>query len=197
MKIGELIEKYDGLVKSAFIPNPQPMQQESQLQQLGMQLQQAMASQPPEAQQQIQSFLAQITTLPPDQQIEQVTNLLGQLQQQPQQASQPAPEQPQAQQSPQPDTSAAGAEQAAFSAENTLDNTKITLSVRELLDLSNGGKATQSLLKIKQMADAHNKKMEAVQQQQEQQAAAQSQEQSMAAQPGGIYSQPMNAAPMQ
>lgn len=194
MKIGELIEKYNGLVKSAFIPNPQPMEQESQLQQLGMQLQQAMTSQPPEAQQQIQAFLAQITTLPPAQQIEQVTNLLGQLQQ----SSQPAQAQgDQAQASPQPqaDQSGASAEQAAFSAENTLDNTKITLSVRELLDLSNGGKATQSLLKIKQMADAHNKKMEAAQQQQEQQAAAQ--EQGMAAQPGGIYSQPMNSAPMQ
>jgi hypothetical protein len=195
MKIGELIEKYDGLVKSAFIPNPQPMQQESQMQQLGAQLEQAMASQPPEVQQQVQAFLSQITTLPPAQQMEQMTNLIGQLQQsQAQPAAQPQEGEQQA------DQSAAGAEsaeQAAFSAENTLDNTKVTLSVRELLDLSSGGKATQSLLKIKQMADAHNKKMEAVQQQQEQDAASQAQQQSMASQPGGIYSQPMNSAPTQ
>jgi len=81
-----------------------------------------------------------------------------------------------------------------------LDDTKVTLSVRELLDLSSGGKATQSLLKVKQMAESHNKKMEAAQMQQEQdqQAAEQQQaasQQGAAGGQAGIYAQPMNAAP--
>ena len=209
MKIGELINSYDGLVKQAFIPNPQaqqggqpqdpsqgggaPQQQGGgdQLQQAYAQLQQVLQQLPPEAQQQVAPMLQQLQQLPPDQQLQQITQLTQQLGQGAQQGgqSQEAPQGAQQEQAPK--------EEGHHNAENSLDNTKVTLSVRELLDLSSGGKATQSLLKVKQMADSHNKKMEVAQQQQEQQAAesqqAQQQQQSAMGQ-GGIYSQPMDGS---
>jgi len=198
MKIGELVEKYDSLVKSAFIPNPEAMQQEQQLQQLVGQVQQALASQPPQVQQQIQGFLSQLASFPPEEQIAQLSNVASQLttQTQPpmQEQAQPSADNMQA---PADASGGTEAEQPGFAAENSLDNTKVTLSVRELLDLSSGGKATQSFLKVKQMAEAHNKKMEAVQQQQDMQAAEQAQQaqqDSAMSQGGGIYAQPMGGA---
>ena len=185
MKTQELINWYASLTKEAFIPNPQPEQDQAQLQQAYAQLEQVLASAPPEAQQQIAPMLQQLQQLPAQQQLQQISALTQQLgQMQPQQQEQPA------QQEEQP----AAQEQGNLNAENSLDNTKVTLSVRELLDLSSGGKATQSLLKVKQMADAHNKKMEATQQQMEQEQATQQQEQQQQASmpQGGIYSQPMN-----
>lgn len=200
MKIGELVEKYDSLVKSAFIPNPEAMQQEQQLQQqlqqLVGQVQQALASQPPQVQQQIQGFLSQLASFPPEEQIAQLSNVASQLTAQTQQPTQEQAAQPGAgnMQAPADTSGAAEAEQPGVAAENSLDNTKVTLSVRELLDLSSGGKATQSFLKVKQMAEAHNKKMEAVQQQQDMQAAEQAQQNSAMSQSGGIYAQPMGGA---
>jgi hypothetical protein len=115
---------------------------------------------------------------------------------QPQEAQGGAPAEAQAAPQDAPQAEAEG----HLNAENNLDNTKVTLSVRELLDLSSGGKATQSLLKVKQMAEAHNKKMELSQQQAEQDQQVAQSEQQAAAQgggmaQGGIYGQPMNAAP--
>jgi hypothetical protein len=195
MKIANLIESYDSLVKQAFIPNPQPQQDAQQLQAAYGQLQQTLQSLPPEAQQQIAPMLQQLQQLPPDQQLQQIGALLQQLQGQAQ-GGQPQQDAAQAQGQPQQDPSQAPQEEGHQNAENSLDNTKVTLSVRELLDLSSGGKATQSLLKVKQMADAHNKKMEATQQQQEQAQAQAQQEQAQQAQAqqGGIYSAPMGGA---
>jgi len=180
MKIKELIEKYDNLVKSAFIPNPAAMQQEQQLQQLMAQLQQVLSTQPPQVQQQVQGVIEQLSMLPPEQQIAQLSGVVSQL-------SQPEQAAPQAEQ-----TNATPPAQPGVAAENNLDETKVTLSVRELLDLSSGGKATQSLLKVKQMAEMHNKKMEAAQEQQaaQQEQAAQQAQQTPMSQAGGIYPQP-------
>ena len=96
---------------------------------------------------------------------------------------------------------AQSAEASAIDAKNELDNVRVTLTVRELLDLIGKGSATASLLKVKQLADAHNQKMEGIKQkaemeqqkqQQEQQAAAQQAQQGMMS--GGIYqSGPMDA----
>jgi hypothetical protein len=52
------------------------------------------------------------------------------------------------------------AEASAIEAKNQLDNVKVTLTVRELLDLIGKGSATASLLKVKQLADSHKQKME-------------------------------------
>lgn len=187
MKTQELINWYNSLTKEAFIPNPQPEQDQAQLQQAYAQLQQVLGSAPPEVQQQIAPMLQQLQQFPPQEQLQQISGLIQQLSQtqQPQQQEQP----------PQGDQPAPEQESGNVNAENNLDNTKVTLSVRELLDLSSGGKATQSLLKVKQMADAHNKKMEAAQQQMEQEQASQQQEQQQqsAMGQGGIYAQPMNA----
>ena len=100
-----------------------------------------------------------------------------------------------------PDDGAQSAEASAVNAKNELDNVRVTLTVRELLDLIGKGSATASLLKVKQLADAHNQKMEGIKQkaemeqqkqQQEQQAAAQQAQQGMMS--GGIYqSGPMDA----
>lgn len=189
MKIQELISSYDALVKEAFIPNPQSGQDDAQLQQAYQQLSQSLASVPPEVQQQIAPMLQQMQQLPPQEQLAQITQLTQQLGQGGQQGGQ--------EQQPAPGEENMVPEGGHLNAENSLDNTKVTLSVRELLDLSSGGKATQSLLKVKQMAEAHNKKMEATQQQAEQEQAAQQQEaqQQQAMSQGGVYAQPMNAAP--
>lgn len=95
---------------------------------------------------------------------------------------------------------AAQAEQSAIEAKNELDNVKVTLSVRELLDLVGKGSATASLLKVKQLADTHQQKMEQTKQKAEadqQKAQAQQQQQQQADQQGmmggGIYPTPMGA----
>ena len=194
MKIQDLLNSYDGLVKSAFIPNPQVQESQGQLEQAYGQLSQLLSSAPPEMQEQLAPMLAQLQQLPPEQQLQQISNILPALQQQSQGGEQPEQQAPQ--QSEQPE--GAVSEQGHLNAENSLDNTKVTLSVRELLDLSSGGKATQSLLKVKQMAEAHNKKMELSEQQAAQQQQSTQAEQQAAAQggmaQGGIYSQPMNAS---
>jgi hypothetical protein len=90
---------------------------------------------------------------------------------------------------------AANAEASAVEAKNELDNVKVTLSVRELLDLVGKGTATASLLKVKQLADTHKQKMEQTRQKAEadQQKAQQGQtadQQGMMGS-GGIYPTPM------
>ena len=98
------------------------------------------------------------------------------------------------------DADAEHAEASAVEAKNELDNVKVTLSVRELLDLVGKGSATASLLKVKQLADTHKQKMdqtrqkaEADQQQQAQEQAAQ--QNSMMS--GGIYPSPMDGGGQQ
>jgi len=88
----------------------------------------------------------------------------------------------------------AQAEASAIEAKNELDNVKVTLTVRELLDLVGKGTATASLLKVKQLADTHQQKMDQskqkaeVAQQQAQQTQQQEQQGMMG---GGIYPTPM------
>ena len=91
------------------------------------------------------------------------------------------------------------AQSSADQTTNELDNVKVTLSVRELLDLVGKGTATASLLKVKQLADTHQQKMdqskqkaEAANQKQQQQAQQQSQDQGINS--GGIYPSPMTGA---
>jgi hypothetical protein len=91
---------------------------------------------------------------------------------------------------------AANAEASAIEAKNELDNVKVTLSVRELLDLVGKGSATASLLKVKQLADTHKQKMEqtrqkAESQQQQQEQKSQSAQQEGMMNSGGIYPTPM------
>ena len=82
------------------------------------------------------------------------------------QGAQPQPEQPQGGGLPQPSPQeqaaqdAGDAESSAIQAKNELDNVKVTLTVRELLDLVGKGTATASLLKVKQLADTHQQKMD-------------------------------------
>ena len=89
------------------------------------------------------------------------------------------------------------AEASAIEAKNELDNVRVSLTVRELLDLVGKGSATASLLKVKQLADAHKQKMEQTRQKAEtdkQQASQdqQAQQQGMMG-GGGIYPTPMGA----
>ncbi len=194
MNTQELILSYNSLVKEAFIPNPEQQAQDGQLEQAYQQLSQLLAGMPPEVQGQIEPMLQQMQQLPPQDQLNQISGLIQQLGQGGAEQAAPQEQAPAPQEQP-----GMVPEEGHVNAENSLDNTKVTLSVRELLDLSSGGKATQSLLKVKQMAETHNKKMEAVQQQAEQEQVAQQQQQQQqeAMGQGGIYSQPMNAGPGQ
>lgn len=89
------------------------------------------------------------------------------------------------------------AEASAVEAKNELDNVRVSLTVRELLDLVGKGSATASLLKVKQLADTHKQKMEQTRQKAEtdkQQASQdqQAQQQGMMG-GGGIYPTAMGA----
>jgi hypothetical protein len=89
------------------------------------------------------------------------------------------------------------AQASATEATNELDNVKVTLTVRELLDLVGKGTATASLLKVKQLADTHKQKMDQSKQKadaaaSQQQAQQQAQQQGMMG-GGGIYPTPMGA----
>jgi hypothetical protein len=108
-------------------------------------------------------------------------------------APQPQPSPEQAQQDVAED--AGQAEASAIEAKNELDNVKVTLTVRELLDLTSKGTATASLLKVKQLADTHQQKMQQSKQKADtaqQQADQQQQAQQQGMMSGGIYSSPMD-----
>jgi hypothetical protein len=103
--------------------------------------------------------------------------------------------------SQQAEEDATQAENSAVEAKNELDNVRVSLSVRELLDLVGKGSATASLLKVKQLADTHQQKMEQTRQkaesdQQKAQADQQQQQQGLIGD-GGIYSSPMGGTPGQ
>jgi hypothetical protein len=167
---------------------------------------------PPELQQQITPLLTQLQALPPEQREQQLAAILQQLAPQMNGGAvgQAAPMEAQAsyedaaglfgtsQNTPAAMDDASSAEASAVEAKNELDNVRVNLSVRELLDLIGKGSATASLLKVKQLADQHNQKMEAVKQkaelekQQSQQQNSQQQEALMGS-AGGIYPQAMNA----
>ena len=92
------------------------------------------------------------------------------------------------------------AEASAIEAKNELDNVKVTLTVRELLDLIGKGSATASLLKVKQLADTHKQKMEQTRQKAETDQKQQAQDQAAqqdSMMSGGIYPSPMGGGPQQ
>jgi len=102
---------------------------------------------------------------------------------------------PSAAMSQQPGTEDADhAESSALEAKNQLDNVKVELTVRELLDLVSKGSASASLLKVKQLADSHKQKMEQTRQKADatkQQAQQQQQSDQQGMMGGGIYPAPM------
>lgn len=148
IKVANVLKSFDELYeKQAFVPSPFYQQMQgiyAQITQFAQQL-------PPEVQQQIQARLQQIQQLPPEVQMQALEQVGAQLQEVGQQQQQVQQQQVQQQ------TAAQG-----------LD-AQITISVRELVDLISGGKATGSQLKV----DALKQKAEqqAQQQQVEQQAA--------------------------
>ena len=160
---------------------------------------------PPEVQQQAQQAIQQVQSLPPDQQGQALQQIAQGLQQMSGQGGQggemqstiggdPAaaaaggdPSQGQASQQP-------GAANTAghVRAENELDSKTVTLSVRELMDITSGGSATKALLAVKQLADTHNTKMQQNQQKLQMDQQKAQVEQQMAAQGmggGGLYAQ--------
>jgi len=192
LKVGQFIAELDALLlKQGFVPAPQqgnPMF--DQVMQMVQQL-------PPEIQQQVMPQLQQVQQMPPDQQqpiLQQIAQGLQQMMQQgggQQGQPQPAQQQDPATQPQDPNAQTPQQDPNVAAAENNLDNTKVTLTVRELMDLTSGGKATSASLAVKQMMARHEQKMQAEQQKQ-QQAVAQSQQSSGQAagpdlQGGGIY----------
>lgn len=201
-KIGEYIAEMDELlgVKVAFIPAPQGQSQPGQnaqagqaagqSQQLMQQISQMAQQMPPEVQQQVQQAMQQIQQLPPDQQAQALQQVAQGMQQMTQQGGQP--QGGGASQQQQGGTNQEQLPPGHMQAENDLDNTRVTLTVRELMDLTSGGKATQSHLKVKQLVDSHNQKMQQSAQQAEQQAQQAQIDQQAAAQglqSGGLYAQ--------
>jgi hypothetical protein len=179
---------------------------------------------PPQMQQELMPVIQQLQAMPPEQQQQQIPMIIQALQMQlqqmqgggmqPQDPSQGAPMEAQAAdedlyaaaQGALPDTAAMppqqeedAAEQAAASADsskNELDNVRVSLTVRELLDLVGKGTATATYLKVKQLADTHKQKMEQIKQKSDQQQADAQQQQQTAQQgmmSGGIYPAAMDA----
>lgn len=211
-KIGQFIYEMDMLLgKVAFVPAPQqgggqspvsggspqggdPSQQGGAPQSGGGGMEQLLQQLPPEVAQQIQQ-------MPPDQQQAALQQVMQQMQgggQGGDPAAQGAQQQPGMPQDPSggdPNTGLTAQDGSAnaaghVKAENQLDNTQVTLSVRELMDITSGGKATQALLAVKQMASKHNSKMQQDQQKMQMDAAQaqmQQQAQSQGMMGGGIY----------
>jgi hypothetical protein len=175
---------------------------------------------PPEAQQQISPILEKLQNMPTEQREQHLSELLQELQQSMGGSQSPGMEAQAADEdlyaaaqqqglggqeeipAPPQDPAAEDAQQAeasAIEAKNELDNVKVTLSVRELLDLIGKGSATASLLKVKQLADTHKQKMDQTKAKAESEQQKQTQEQQQQAQEaqqgmmggGGIYSAPM------
>jgi len=178
---------------------------------------------PPEAQQQVMPILQQLMSLPPEQAEAKLQQILQQLGAGAQQGGQPQQQPPQPQGggmvaqasvedmyggamppsegSPEAAAQDAGqAEASAIEARNELDNVRVSLTVRELLDLVGKGSATASLLKVKQLADTHEQKMEQSRQKAETQQADAQQQQQQSQQgmmSGGIYPSPMDGQAQQ
>jgi hypothetical protein len=179
---------------------------------------------PPQVQQQIAPIIQNLQAMPPEQREQELAQILEQVaseagtgapatQQQGMEAQASEEEAKQAEMDPammqqmmaaqpaqdsqqQAADDAAQAENSAIEAKNELDNVRVTLSVRELLDLVGKGSATASLLKVKQLADTHQQKMDQTRQkaeadQQKAQADQQQQQQGIMGS-GGIYANPMD-----
>ena len=185
----------------------------------------ALSQTPPQVQQQIAPMLQKLMSLPPEQQELHLSQLMqaqqagggaqgmppggGMVAQasvedlyaalqgggEPQQGADMSPGSTMAQEG---DEDAQRAEASVADAKNQLDNVRISLTVRELLDLVSKGTASASLFKVKQLADAHKQKMEQTKQKAEAAQQQQSQQQQADQQGmmggGGIYPSPMGGA---
>jgi hypothetical protein len=175
-----------------------PEQRDPQLQQLIQQLQGGGQQQAQQPQPQAQQPQPQPQAQPQPGMVAQAgyeEDMMTAMQQQ-QAMQDPAMQQQQQDPTQQAAQDAGDAEASAINAKNELDNVKVTLSVRELLDLVGKGTATASLLKVKQLADTHQQKMDQTKQKADQQAQQAQQQQQQTEQQGmmgsgGIYPTPM------
>lgn len=199
-KLGQIIDDIDQLVKSAFIPAQQGQGgpqgqgggQDPQMQQLLQQL-------PPEIAQQLQQ-------LPPDQQMQALQQLMqgagGQAQGGGQGASSGMPDPTQPGQGP-----LEGKGEVIGGPPTDLNESTISIRIRDLLDLVSGGSATKSTLKVQEHLDKNNMRQQQMQakmkqdeekqkqkQQAEQQAATMANSGGMMGQ-GGIYGGQQQQAP--
>ncbi len=169
-----LIEKF------AFVPPPEYQLEQAQaaVAQAQDQLEALMPVVPPEMQQQIMAYVQQMGQLPPEQAAAELQNLVPQVQQMVTQFMQAGamggavpPQQPGAV-PPQAGAPVPGAPQGADGQQPTdLDNTFVTMSVRQMMDLQSGGKASQTQMKIEQMKQQQEQKAQEQQQAQQQQSA--------------------------
>jgi LPS O-antigen subunit length determinant protein (WzzB/FepE family) len=209
-KIGSILEDIDQLVKQAFIPASSGSQGGGQLGQAPQggsdpQLQQLLQQLPPEIAQQISS-------LPANQQMQALQLMMAgaapaQAQQDPSQGGTQAPQDPNKQQGP---LESKG--EVIGNPPTDLNESTISIRIRDLLDLVSGGSATKSTLKVQEHVDKNNIRQQQLQaklkQDQEKMKAKQEAEKAqatMASQggmmgPGGIYGQDPsqgNAQPQQ
>lgn len=197
-KIGSILENIDQLIKQAFIPAPtggqgggQPGQSQAdpQLQQLLQQL-------PPEIAQQVQQ-------LPPDQQMQALQQMMQSgSQQDPSQGQQGTPNDP-----TQPGKGPLEGKGEVIGGPPTdLNESTISIRIRDLLDLVSGGSATKSTLKVQEHMDKNQMRQQQMQakmkQDEEKQKAKQEAERAQATMAnsggmmeGGIYGQQQPQAP--
>lgn len=167
--IGEILAHTRSVIeKRAFVPNPTVMAQQ-QVGQLSQQVMQMAQGAPPEVQQQVQQAMQQIQQMPPEQQMQALQQLGQELIQASGQAKQQGQD-PAAQQGQRQPPGAEGAPagdpaQQGGPSVTDLENTTVTLKLRELLDLTSGGKATGSAMKVQE----HIHKFQSKRQQLEQQ----------------------------
>lgn len=172
-------------------------QMDPQTEQLFQQVAQMVQQLSPDIQQQVAPQLQQIQQLPPEQQGQALQQIAQGLQQSMssgqgdpsmQGGQQGGGQSPQGE-NPNDPSAQVGLPSGHMQAENDLDNTQVTLTVRELMDITSGGKATASHLKVKQLVDQHNQKMTASKQKQQMdmQNNAMAQQQGGMGQSGGIY----------
>ena len=194
------------------MPPQQPAAPQQGTSPLMEELMHAVSQLPPEVQQQIMPLIQKIMAMPPEESEQYLQSLLQQMMAI-QQQGQTGPMEAQAAEDtgglpldsymPQQeavDQEAENAEASAVEAKNELDNVRVNLSVRELLDLIGKGSATASLLKVKQLADSHKQKMEQIKQKTEadqSQKAQQQAAQQNSMMSGGIYPSPMDGGATQ
>lgn len=194
-KISEILAEIDQkLEKEAFIPNPQ-VQQQSQANQQSQQMMQQVAQMvqqlPPEMQQQVAPQLEQISQLPPDQQAQALQQIMQGLAQAQQEGGGEGADKK---------NSPIGPDSDKSDGAQDIYTTKVTMTVKDLLDLVSGGKASMTHAKIQSIAQKHKMdqdKMTQDAENQKQQMAMEAQQQQQAAaasgpnlQQGGIYPQP-------
>lgn len=186
MKIKDVLAEYDKIIKSAIVLNPAAAPSAME------QLLNFIAQLPPDVQQKLAPQLQQLQQLPPDQQEQLATVLLQQIQMMlmsPPPPSPPSPQSATAQPVPMQSMPSQG-QPIAVQPDSQgipptdLENTTVTLRLRDLLDLSSGGNATKSMVR----AQEHLNKQRMKQQQQQQKMQEQQIQQQAGIQSPGIYS---------